>query len=141
MAKKKIDKFPEMSESELLYELLWKKYNAIDLHKLIHVGQSSDGLWSVKVGGKVIKGTELTNLQNEAQMIKQTQLWKMMVEAKKNAAHAYMFTQMKTLDDSHYGKTMLYNLSIDEQIFLALENVHEAPKPHAYAKTQYPSQT
>lgn len=135
--KKKRDTYESMTESELLYELLWKKYNALDLHKLIHVGQSNEGLWSVKVGGKTIKGIELQNLQNEAQLIKSTNLWKMMTEAKKNAAHTYMWTGMKTLEDAHYGKTMLYNLSIDDQIFLALDNVREAPEPRTYAKTSY----
>lgn len=139
MARKKRDTYETMTESELLYELLWKKYNAIDLHKLIHVGQSSDGLWSVKLNGKAVKGTELQNLQNEAELLKSTNLWKMMKEAKKNAAHTYMFTGMKTLEDSHYGKTLLYALSIDDQILTALENVRESPAPHVYAKTSYPN--
>lgn len=137
---KKKDKILEMSESELLYELLWKKYNVLDIHKLIHVGQSDAG-WSVKLGGKAVKGAELTNLQSEAQLIKQTQLWKMMVEAKKNAAHTYMFTGMKTLEDSHYGKAILYALSVDDQIFSALESIKETKPPHSYqenyAKTRF----
>lgn len=139
MARKKRDTYETMTESELLYELLWKKYNAIDPHKLIHVGQSSDGMWSVKLGGKAVKGIELQNLQNEAELLKSTNLWKMMKEAKKNAAHTYMFTGMKTLEDSHYGKTLLYALSIDDQILTALENVRESPAPHVYAKTSYPN--
>lgn len=137
MAKRKRDTFEEMTESELLYHLLWKKYNALDIHKLIHVGQSDAG-WSVKLGGKVIKGIELQNLQAEASLIRSTNLWKMMQEAKKNAAHTYMWTGMKTIEDSHYGKTLLYAISVEDQILTALENVKEAPPPHTYAKTQYP---
>lgn len=136
MAKRKLE---ELSESELLYELLWKKYNALDSKKVIYAG-NKDGMWSVKLGGKPVKGTELQNLQNEAKMIKQTRLWAMMLEAKKNAAHTYMFTGMKTLDDAHYGKTLLYSMSIDEQILDALENIREVAPPKQYAETRYQPQ-
>lgn len=132
--KKKVE---DLTESEALYRLLWNNYGAIDLTKIIYVSPLQDGSYDIKIGGKKPRGIELQNLQNEAKMIEATQLWKMMKEAKKNAAHTYMFTGMKSLEDSHYGKTMLYNLSIDDLIFQALSRAHVNPEPKDYAKTRF----
>lgn len=121
MAKRK----PEtLSESELLYDLLWKKHNAVDISKVFYTNPLQDGSYDVKLGGKKIKENELANLRSEASIIQQTQLWKIMLETLKNTAHQHLFTQMKTLDDAHWGKAILYALSIEETIIKGLENAH-----------------
>lgn len=135
MAKKK-EKFAEMTESELLYELLWKKYGAINIEKIIYVGKLATGGFEIRLGGKKLKETDLQNLKDEASMIQRTQLWKMMTEAKKNSAHTHLFTGMKTLEDSHWGKSILYAISIDEVILEALSQVEIQALPKS-AQTQF----
>lgn len=139
MSKKKIEKFPEMTESELLYELLWKKYGALDPEKIIYAARVEGGGYQLSLGGKKIKETDLQLLKDEASMIQRTQLWKMMNEAKKNAAHTYLFKGMKSMDDSHYGKTMLYNMSIDDLVLEALSHA-EVKAPPKSAQTQFMAQ-
>lgn len=132
MAKRKPD---NLSESELLYDLLWKKHNAIDMTKVFYTKPLQDGSYDTKLGGKKLKDNELSNLRNEASIIQQTQLWKIMMETLKNTAHQHLFTQMKTLDDAHWGKAILYALSIEETILKGLEKAHvNVP---VQAKTSY----
>lgn len=139
MAKTKKEKFEEMTESELLYELLWKKYGAIDPNKVIFVARVEGGGYQLSLGGKKVKETDLQSLKDEASMIQRTQLWKMMTEAKKNSAHTSMFKGMKTLEDSHYGKAILYAISIDELVFETL-NAAQIQTPPKSAQTQFMAQ-
>lgn len=139
MAKKKIEKFPEMTESELLYELLWKKYGAIDPEKVIYAARVEGGGYHLSVGGKKIKEADLKLLKDEASMIQRTQLWKMLTEAKKNAAHTHLFKGMKTLDDSHYGKAILYAISIDDLVLETLDAA-QVQTPAKSAQTQFMAQ-
>lgn len=126
----------ELTKDELLYELLFKKYGTIDLSKVFYTGQMTDGSYSTKLGGKKLSDGELANLKNEAQMIAGTRLWSLMVETLKSTAHIHLFTQMKTLEDSHWGKAILYAISIEETVFKGIENAH-VNKPSPSARTQY----
>lgn len=129
----------ELSKNELLYELLWKKYNAVDVNKIFFTQLLNDGTYEVKVGGKRISGTQLQNLKNEADLIKKSGLWELMETTMTNTAHQYLFTQMKTLEDAHWGKAILYSLSIFNTIFKGLDNPH-IEKPPVTAQTQFAKQ-
>lgn len=128
-----------LSESELLYELLWKKYNAVDVNKIIFTQILNDGTYEVKIGGKKVTGTQLQNLKNEASVMSKMAIWELMETTMQNAAHQHMFAQMKTLEDSHYGKTILYSLSIFNTILRALDNPHIEKVPVS-ATTQFAAQ-
>lgn len=139
MAKTKKEKFEEMTESELLYELLWKKYGVLNPEKIIYAARVEGGGYQLSLGGKKLKETDLQLLKDEASMIQRTQLWKMMNEAKKNSAHTYMFKGMKTLEDSHYGKAILYAMSVDELVLEALSHAEVKALPRS-AQTQFMAQ-
>lgn len=125
-----------MTEDELLYHLLWKKYNAIDPSKIFFTEEMQGGTWVAKLAGKSLKPAELANLQSEALMIKRSRLWGIMTETLKNTAHAHLFTQLKVLEDSKWGKAVLYALSIEEKILTGIENAH-VNRPPQTAATQF----
>lgn len=141
MAKEKSKEVVQKEEDrdKVFYELLWKKYNALDLNKIYFTKQLPDGTYTVSMGGKKIPGNQLGNMQNEAQMMKRSLLWSVMQETLKNTAQQYMFVQMKTIEDAQYGKAMLYALSIIDTILTSLTNTHEEKTPQpASAQVRYP---
>lgn len=127
----------DLTESEALYELLYKKYNALDLTKVIYVQQLPDGSFSVKLGGKKINANELNNMRGEAGMIQKSRLWEAMKETLTNVAHQHMFTQMKTLEDAHYGKTLLYAISVFDTILQGISNPYVQKIPENLSKTKF----
>jgi len=144
MARKKVDAILEMSEEELLYELLWKKHKAIDPFKVISSETLPTGAFIVKIGGQKMSETELANLQSEAKMIEGTRMWKLMVETLSAAAEDSMFKTSKNMEDLHYGKTMLFNISVFKNIFNIIKrpNLNKSPQEmtqERFAKTRYAS--
>ena len=119
MAKKKIE---ELDENELLYKLLSKKVGAIDPYKVLYV-EPSKGI--IHLGGKNLPANQQRTLKAEAGAIRQTNLYKLLIATLENTAHHYMFKEMKTLEDQHYGKTMLYNISVINKIIESLANIPE----------------
>jgi hypothetical protein len=142
MAKRKLE---ELTENELLFELLWKKHAAIDPYKVISSETAANGGMYVKLGGKKIADNELVNLQSEGKMIEGTRLWKILVETLTSAAEDSIFKSSKNMEDIHYGKTMLFNLSVLKNILSILQRPHlnqdptKAVNTQNYATTRHPS--
>lgn len=144
MPKTKTDKILEMSEEELLYELLWKKHKAIDPHKVISSESLPNGAFVVKIGGQKISEVELANLQSEAKMIEGTRMWKLAVETLSAAAEDSIFKSSKNMEDIHWGKSMLFNISVLKNIFTIVKrpNLNKSPQEvsqERFAKTRYQS--
>lgn len=112
MVKRSKEQLEALSESEILYELLWKKHNALDLTKIISSETLPNGQFVMKIGGEKATETEIANLKNEAQMIEGTRMWKLMMETTTAAAEESIFKSSKNIEDIHYGKAMLFNLSV-----------------------------
>lgn len=139
MAKKKLE---EMDESELLYELLWKKHNAIDPTKIISSETSSTGAFTMRIGGKKMTDTEINNLQSEAHMIEGTRLWKLMVETSSAAAEDSIFRSSKNIEDIHYGKAILFSLSILKNVLTQIQRPNlnrdlQEVSQERFTKTRY----
>lgn len=144
MTSKRVEKLEEMSEEELLYELLWKKHSAIDPHKIISAETLATGAFVVKIGGEKMSEVELANLQNEAKVIQGTRFWKIAIETLTAAAQDSMFKSSKNLEDLHYGKTMLFNISVLDNLFNIIKrpNLNRSPQEvtrETYAKTTRPT--
>lgn len=141
---KKKDKILEMSEEELIYELLWKKHKAIDPYKVISSETTPTGAFQVKIGGQKMTESEVANLQNEASMIEGTRFWKLAVETLSAAAEDSIFRSSKNMEDIHYGKTMLFNISVIKNLFSIIKrpNLNRDPQKVVakdYAQTHYPT--
>lgn len=144
MTSKRVEKLEEMSEEKLLYELLWKKHSAIDPHKIISAETLATGAFVVKIGGEKMSEVELANLQNEAKVIQGTRFWKIAIETLTAAAQDSMFKSSKNLEDLHYGKTMLFNISVLDNLFNIIKrpNLNRSPQEvtrETYAKTTRPT--
>lgn len=132
-----------MSEEELLYELLWKKHKAIDPHKIVSSETLPTGAYIIKVGGQKISEVEVANLQSEAKMIEGTRMWKLIVETLSAAAEDSIFRSSKNMEDIHYGKSMLFSISVIRNIFkeISRPNLNKSPQEltqERYAKTYVP---
>lgn len=127
------------TEEEALYELLWKNHNSIDPSKVISTVKADDGGTYVTLGGKRVPDVQLANFQSEAKMIEGTALWKVMVATLESAAQDSIFKASKNIEDVHYGKTMLLNIGIIENVFRVIQrpNLNKNPTVAA-AQTRYP---
>lgn len=129
--KKKIEE--DMSEDEILYSLLKKKVGSVSKEDVFYFkdGQNSIGqkVTTYHLGGKKISPNVASQLRSEAKAFKTMQLYKVFTETMKNTAHLHMFTLMKTLDDQHYGKAILYSIDLMEKIIDSLDDMPSVDKP------------
>lgn len=68
------------------------------------------------LGDQVITETELRNLQAEAKVIKNSQIWRVMQETVKQKAVLMGFVEAETWERTMSGKMMLHNLGILKSI-------------------------
>jgi hypothetical protein len=68
------------------------------------------------LGGKELKMEEFERLKKEAKMIKETSLWKILTETLRHQAYLTMFEKSKNWEDMLTGKSMLYNIGVQEKI-------------------------
>ncbi len=129
------------SEEDILYELLSKKTKAIDPNKVFYVGASTDGNIIYRLAGKKLPDNVASQLRTEAQVIKKMTLWKILTETLRHETHQRMFEKMVTLDDAHYGKTMLHSIGVFETIVDKLcEMKSTQPNPHVYGRKPTPTE-
>lgn len=116
-----------MSENEILYTLLSKKVGAVNPYDVFYFkdGQNSMGqkVTTYHLGGKKISDNQASQLRAEAKLLKATYLYKIITETLAHQAKLQMFEGMKTLDDLHYGKTMLHNIEVIRRIVEALDDM------------------
>jgi hypothetical protein len=130
MKREKSAKQDDRTEEDILYELLSKKTKAIDPNKVFWIGVAGDGVTvAMKLAGKKLPDNVASQLRNEAQMLSKMTLWKILTETLRHTAHQQMFEQMKTLEDSHYGKTMLFNVGVQERIVKGLCDIEKYKQP------------
>lgn len=133
MRQAKSKKEENRTEEDILYELLAKKTQAIDPNKVFYVGTATDGNMVYKLAGKKLPSNMASQLRTEAQVFKKMSLYKILTETLRHEAHLRMFEQMKTIEDSHYGKTMLHNIGVTETIVDKLCDIPAvAPAPQQY---------
>lgn len=126
-----------MTEDELLYELLWKKHKAIDPYKIISSETLPGGAFVVRIGGEKLSETEVTNLRNEGKMIEGTRLWKIVTETLTAAAEDSIFKSSKVMEDIHYGKALLFNISVIQNIFKILKRPNLNINPQEIAQKNF----
>lgn len=117
-----------MSKKTDLEQFIEQATNAIDESKIIFVGQNSAGYEIITLNGKDFEGQDGTNLQNEAKLILNGQLWPILHETLRKTAQVYMFTGMKTLEDAQYGKALLYNLDIIHKVIKRIAEKKLSPQ-------------
>lgn len=116
----------EMDEQELIFTLLADKIGSVDpkdvfYAKAIESGKHA-GKYSCLLGGKKLTGNQLANLQNEARIISETQLWKVLTQTLAHEANLRMFKLAKTTDDMMWGKAILHSISVFESIVKSIQN-------------------
>ncbi len=59
---------------------------------------------------------DLKQLNAEIKALEGSRIWKLLLHTTKNKAEERIFNQSVTIDDIHFGKAMLYNLSLQQSI-------------------------
>ena len=117
----------EMSENEILYTLLSKKVGAVNPYDVFYFkdGQNSMGqkVTTYHLGGKKISDNQASQLRAEAKLLKATYLYKIITETLAHQAKLQMFEGMKTLEDMHYGKTLLHSIGVITAIVNSLDEM------------------
>ena len=75
------------------------------------------------IQGRVLDKGERQLLREEAKMLVKMRLWSILTNTLKAQAQKTMFEKAETFDDMVAGKTMLYNIDIQEKIVAILENL------------------
>lgn len=75
----------------------------------------------ILIGGERIDEIRLNNLRAEAEMIEQTDIWKLLIETPKDMAHKALFVEGDNLDTMKKGRAMLYTLDSQEKIISLLK--------------------
>lgn len=75
------------------------------------------------IGGKQIPSQKLARLKMEANLILETELWKILEHTLRHQAEKVMFTKSTTFEDMITGKSMLHNLDVQDKILNTLVKI------------------
>lgn len=98
--------------------LLRRLFNAIVLDDIIS-NDPKTGI--VLIDGQPVKPVELSSIQAEIKALEGFRIWKIMSNTTKYLAEEKIFNKSVVFDDMRYGKSMLYNLSLQKSILEALK--------------------
>jgi len=99
---------------KLILNLLLKHLlKAITLSDVLKIDEKTG---QATLGGEKITDNELRGLKEEAGYIQRTRLWSVLTNTLQDQAHTVMFTKSKSWEDMVTGKTMLYNIDIQQKI-------------------------
>jgi hypothetical protein len=104
----------KMIKNWLLKNLL----NAITLSDIIKYDK---GQWSINGRGMTIE--EMEAIKEEAKFISKTRIWALLQGTLAEEAKDRMFNKARTIDDIMWGKALLYNLDLQNQIISTLKNI------------------
>ena len=107
-----------MTEPKLLNFILSDLLNAITVDEIVSNDLKTKELL---IDGKAVTQNELTQLQAEIKAIEGFRIWQLMYNTTKHHAEERIFTKSMSMDDIHFGKAMLYNLSLQDSIIKALK--------------------
>ena len=110
-------------------ELAKKKLNdllsPVDLRMIVTMDKNKGIIF---IGGEQVDDGRLSNLKSEAEMLLQTDLWKLLYETPKELASRAMFVSGETLADMQKGKSILYTLSTQNNIVQTFKNAVGKPQ-------------
>lgn len=115
----------EMAKMREVDALADKKLNAllspVDLTQIVTLEKTPQG-GILSIGGEKADASKLANLRAEAEFITASEIWKLLQETPKELAHRAMFIQSESLDDLKKGKSILYTLSVQQNIVDVLKS-------------------
>ena len=81
-----------------------------------HIATYNEKTKQYYIGGELADDALLANLKQEADFLKETNLWKVLHETPKELAQKAMFVAGDSLDDMKKGRSMLYTLDTQKKI-------------------------
>jgi hypothetical protein len=124
MPKKRSKTPSEMTEEELVYKLLAPLLHTFDLSEVFYAGENpKTGKYIATLGGKKLTRLQAQNLQAEAKLLQQTELYKIITSTLKRNAEMVMFEKSQSFDDMKTGKAILYSVSMIQTIIHSLVNL------------------
>lgn len=107
----------EKRAKELSEETLASLLSPVDFSKVLKEDKQK-GL--IYLGSEKATDIQLNNLKAEAEFLLQSQIWKLLNETPKNLAQESLFITSETMVDLQKGKTMLYLLSVQNNVINTL---------------------
>jgi hypothetical protein len=105
--------------SERVNERVASLLGTVDEKKIIKTDEKKGFIF---IGDEMVLPEMAHNLKQEAEIIAQTDLWKLMVNTLRASAHKRVFIDSKEINDIMAGKMALYNLSLLEKIIHICKN-------------------
>lgn len=102
---------PQMTNEEQIHHVLKDLLFAVTPSDVI---LASHGI--VYVNGEALTPTQLQNLQGEVELIRKTNLYKILFGTPKDVAMKIMFEKAQSFDDMRAGKMLLYALDLQQKV-------------------------
>lgn len=111
-------------KKKLLNYLTNKLLHSISEEDILSLVKTSNGQGYYLLGGKKISKQQLTHLKQDAAIIKEMEMWKILNATLTANAHKMMFINSKSFEDVISGKLMLYNLDVQNKIINTLSQIN-----------------
>lgn len=109
----------EKKSEEKANKMLSDMFSPVDMNHVFSLERVGNGA-KIKIGGRYLEENEIMNLKSEAEMLIQTNLYKVICETPKDFAQKAMFISGETLVDMQKGRSILYMLSVQKHIINTL---------------------
>lgn len=110
---------------ELAKQYLNDLLSPVDLRKIVTLDKPRGMIF---IGGEKVEEGRLNNLKAEAEFFMQSDLWQLLYQTPKELASRAMFINGETLADMQKGKSILYVLSVQDNIVRTLKSYIDKPK-------------
>lgn len=91
-------------------------------HDIVTKNKNGD----IFIGGQVLSKEELKTIKNQIDWLKKSDIYRILWDNTLETARRHIFDNSKNIDDLTWGKAMLYNKSIEEEIMNQI--LKHAPK-------------
>lgn len=105
---------PKESDIETLVNERVSKLLGVGDEKSIVTLDNKHGI--IFIGGQRVDNARLVNLKSEAEFFRNSDLWKIISESPRDVACKAMFNKSQSFDDMKNGKSILYTLSLQNNI-------------------------
>lgn len=114
---------------QLAHQKLCETTFSVDPTYVVNAITGADGkAVRILLGGEQASVLEIKNLKEEVKFFKNSRLFRLLMNTKRQKAQEMMFIKSTSFDDMRSGKMCLFNIDLDEKILKAIESIDVAKK-------------
>ena len=110
-------------KNKLLSYLVKDLLCAVDESMVLTEVKTSDGRSYYLLNGEKIDVEYLARLRQDCNILKESELWKILQNTLRSQAHRMIFIKSQNFDDVLSGKLMVYNLDVQKRIIETISEI------------------